>query len=96
MEKVIKELAYVPGSIKNHTLFQKEGIRVVVIAISAGDRLKPHSAPVDVLLVGLEGEAQITLSGKWYTIKPNESIQFPANEVHSVEASTNFKMLLIK
>ena len=96
MEHLISELEYTPGKAKNNTLFAKEGVRVVVISISAGDELAAHRAPVDVMIIGLEGQAEVTLLGEKHHMIPHANIRFPAGVVHSVKALTNFKMLLIK
>jgi quercetin dioxygenase-like cupin family protein len=96
MENTIAELEYVQGKVKNKTLFQKEGVRIAVISICAGDQLAAHSAPEDVMVIGLEGDAEVTLSGVKYHLQSHQNICFPAKAVHSIHAITNFKMLLIK
>ena len=96
MENKIRELEITAGKVKNSTIFQKEGVRVAVISIAEGDQLAAHSAPVDVMIIGLEGEALVTLLGVEYKMTPHQNIKFPANAIHSVLAITDFKMLLIK
>ena len=96
MENYISELPFEAGRVKNKTLFEKEGIRVAVISISAGDELRAHIAPVDVMIIGLEGKAEIMLEGEKFEMKQHQNIKFPAGVIHSVKALTDFKMLLIK
>jgi quercetin dioxygenase-like cupin family protein len=42
----------------------------------------------------LEGEAEVTVSGKPFLVKQGEITIMPANEPHALAAVTNFKMLL--
>jgi quercetin dioxygenase-like cupin family protein len=43
----------------------------------------------------LDGEAEITISGKPFQVKQGEMIIMPANEPHALKAVKRFKMLLI-
>jgi len=43
----------------------------------------------------LDGEAEITISGKSFSVKEGEMIIMPANEPHSLKAVKRFKMLLV-
>ena len=42
----------------------------------------------------IDGEAEITISGKPYHLKTGDAITMPANEPHAVRAMKRFKMLL--
>jgi quercetin dioxygenase-like cupin family protein len=42
----------------------------------------------------IEGEVEVTISGKPLTLKQGETTVIPANAPHSVTAKTKFKMLL--
>jgi quercetin dioxygenase-like cupin family protein len=43
----------------------------------------------------LDGEAEITISGKAYYLKDGQMIILPVNEVHALKAISKFKMLLV-
>ena len=60
-----------------------------------GQGLSEHTAPFDALVQILDGEAEITISGKPYHLVEGQMIILPANEVHALKALTKFKMLLI-
>jgi quercetin dioxygenase-like cupin family protein len=51
---------------------------------------------VDVLLVGLEGEAQLKVGERTILLQNGQVLQIPALVPHSLTALRNFKMLLIK
>jgi len=42
----------------------------------------------------LDGQVEIRIAGKPFTLKSGEAIVMPANEPHAVKALTKFKMLL--
>ncbi|MDN5205043.1 cupin domain-containing protein [Fulvivirgaceae bacterium BMA10] len=98
MEKgknLLSELPY-QEKIRNIDIHKKEGVRVNMIAFPEGTELKPHISLVDVLVIVLEGEAEVEMQGKKYSLAPLDYIKFPADVKHSVKAKTEFKMLMIK
>lgn len=48
----------------------------------------------DALIQVLDGEAEISISGKNYSLKQGEFIIMPANKPHAVTAVKKFKMML--
>ena len=57
--------------------------------------LSEHTAPYDAMVYMVDGEAQITISGKAVIVKKGEMVILPANEPHALEALSKYKMLLI-
>ncbi|HNT69575.1 MAG TPA: cupin domain-containing protein [Syntrophorhabdaceae bacterium] len=57
--------------------------------------MSEHTAPFDAAVCLLEGEAEIRIDGKPYSVKEGEMIIMPANRPHSLKAITRFKMLLV-
>lgn len=45
--------------------------------------------------MSLDGQANITISGKPHRVDTGDLIKLPAGEPHAVQAVTPFKMLLI-
>lgn len=64
-------------------------------AFDAGEALSEHTAPFDALVLMIEGEAEIAISGRANRVKAAEMLRLPANEPHGVRAGTRFKMLLV-
>jgi mannose-6-phosphate isomerase class I len=48
--------------------------------------LSEHTAPFDALVHVVDGEAEITISGKKYTLAHGEMIVMPANQPHALKA----------
>ncbi len=88
-------LEFQQGSIVSRELLSLKTGTLTVFAFDAGQGLSEHTAPFDATVLGVEGEAEITISGTPYTIKPGELIIMPAHEPHAVKAIEPFKMLLI-
>lgn len=93
--KVISLAEYQEGSIVSRTLIDKEAGTVTFFAFDEGQGLSEHVAPYDALVSVLDGEAEIRISEKIYTVEEGEMIILPANKPHSLKATRKFKMLLI-
>jgi len=86
---------YQDGSIVSRTIIEKKTGTVTLFAFDEGQGLSEHKAPFNALIYVLEGETEITISGKPYQLKEGEMIIMPANEPHAVKATQKFKMILI-
>ncbi|MEI9812027.1 MAG: cupin domain-containing protein [Acidobacteriota bacterium] len=76
-------------------LLQAAHVRVLGLGFAAGHLLKEHTAPVDVMLHFVEGEAEVTLGGDHKQVRAGSLIHIPARLQHSVRAVTPVKMLLV-
>lgn len=93
--KLARLVDYQEGSIVSKTLIDKKTGTVTLFAFDKGQGLSEHTAPFDAMVLILEGEAQITIEGKPYSLSAGEMIIMPANKAHSVKAQDRFKMLLV-
>jgi quercetin dioxygenase-like cupin family protein len=93
--KLVDLLAYQEQAIVSRTLLRTPSGNVTVFAFDAGESLSEHTAPHEALILGIEGEGVITLSGEQFRLQPGEMIRLPANQPHAVLATERFKMLLI-
>jgi len=92
---LIDRVAYQRGSIVSQEIAAKKAGTVTIFAFDAGQGLSEHTAPFDALVQILDGEAEITVSGKAVNAKTGELVVMPAGEPHSLKARKRFKMLLI-
>jgi len=83
------------GSVVSKTLVNKPSGTVTLFAFAKEQGLSEHAAPFDAQLLVLEGKAEVSISGLWYTVSTGETILLPANLPHAVKANEAFKMLLI-
>lgn len=68
----------------------------MLMAFDKGQRLTPHAAPGDAMVIALEGSAKLQVAEEYFSIKAGEQFIFPKNIVHNVIADgEKFKMALI-
>ena len=87
-------LDYQAGAVVSRELIKKPTGTVTLFAFDKNQGLSEHSAPFDALVQILDGEMEITISGKPYPVKSGEFIIMPANDPHALNAMTPVKMLL--
>jgi quercetin dioxygenase-like cupin family protein len=85
---------YQRGAIVSRTLIDKKIGTVTIFAFDEGQGLSEHTAPFDAFVEIVDGEAEVTISGKPLTARAGEIVIMPAGEPHSLRAVKRFKMLL--
>jgi len=88
-------VGYQDGTVVSRTLIDKKAGTVTLFAFDAGQGLSEHTAPFDALVQILDGVAEITISGRPYTVRSGQILVLPAHEPHALKALDAFKMLLI-
>lgn len=85
---------YQEGAVVSRTLVKRTTGTITAFAFDAGQALSEHTAAFDALVQMIEGEAEITISGKAFPVHGGEAILVPANQPHGLTAKMPFKMLL--
>ena len=85
---------YKEGSVVSRTIIDKRTGTVTLFAFDTGQGLSEHTAPFDAFVYILDGEAEITISGRPFKVSEGEMLMMPANQPHAVKAVKRFKMLL--
>lgn len=86
---------YQPGAVVSRTLIKKPTGTVTAFAFDTGEGLSEHTAPFDALVLMVDGEAEIAISGVTHRVKAADIIMLPAQQPHAVKALTKFKMILV-
>lgn len=86
---------YQDGSVVSREIIRKSTGTVTLFAFDAGQGLSEHTAPFDALVYVVDGEVEVSISGKSYHMNQGEFVILPANEPHSLKALSKFKMLLV-
>lgn len=92
--KIADLVEYQDGSVVSRIVVKAETGSVTLFAFDEGQDLSEHTVPFDGLVHVLEGEVEITISGKPFHLRIGDAIVMPANEPHAVKAVKRFKMLL--
>ena len=85
---------YQEGSVVSRTIVKRATGTVTLFAFDEGQGLSEHTAAFDAVAHILEGDAEITVSGKSLRTTAGEGVLMPANQPHSLKALGRFKMLL--
>src|SRR5512143_1780435 len=86
---------YQKGSVVSRTIIDKKTGTVTLFSFDEGQGLSEHTAPFDALVYVLDGEAEISVSGKPLHVKAGEITIMPAHRPHALRAVKRFKMLLV-
>jgi quercetin dioxygenase-like cupin family protein len=86
---------YQEGAVVSRTIIDKKAGTVTLFAFDKEQGLSEHKAPYDALVYLLEGEVEVTISGKAVLLKEGEMIILPTNKPHALKGLQKFKMLLI-
>jgi len=92
--RLIDLVDYPEGSIVSRTIIKKKTGTVTLFAFDEGQGLSEHTTPFDALVYILDGEAEITISGKTLRLGEGEIVIMPANQPHALKAVKKFKMIL--
>ena len=86
---------YQENAVVSSEIIKEDAGTVTVFAFDKGQGLSEHTAPFDALVNIIDGRAEVSISGKLFTVKEGEMIVMPANKPHSLKAMEKFKMLLV-
>jgi quercetin dioxygenase-like cupin family protein len=87
-------VAYQEGAVVSRQILKKEKGNLTLFAFDQGQGLSEHTAPFDAVVLMLDGEAEITISGQAIRARAGELVIMPARQPHALRAATRFKMLL--
>lgn len=92
--RLIDLIEYQEASVVSRTLIDKKAGTVTLFAFDEQQGLSEHTAPYDAMVQIIDGEAEVTISGKAHYLKQGEMIIMPAKKPHALRAIKKFKMLL--
>jgi quercetin dioxygenase-like cupin family protein len=98
LESVIRQsdlVQHQTGAVVSRTVLQKASGSVTAFAFDAGESLSEHIAPFDALVLVVEGEADVSISGISQRVAAGEILKLPAGQPHGLTAVTRFKMILV-
>lgn len=93
--ELIGLIDYQEGSVVSRTIIDKATGTCTVFAFDDEQGLSEHTAPFDALAYILDGEVEVTISGKVSRLTKGQMIIMPANEPHALLAIKRFKMMLV-
>ncbi len=94
-EPVLGLIEVQPGAVVSRTVMKERSGSVTLFAFDAGEGLSEHSTPHEALVVGLDGEADVTIGGVAALVTAGQALRLPASVPHAVRARSPFRMLLV-
>ena len=94
ISRLIDLIDYQRDAIVSRTLIDKSVGTITCFAFDKGQGLSEHTAPFDAVIYIIEGDAEVTISGRTQQVSRGEMIIMPANDPHSLRAVERFKMVL--
>jgi quercetin dioxygenase-like cupin family protein len=91
MKKLVE---YSADSIVSKTLIDTKAGTITLFAFDKGQGLSEHTAPYDVVVQIIDGDAEITIGGNAVKTTEGNMVVMPANVPHALQATNRFKMLL--
>lgn len=95
VQKLADLVGYQEGSVVSREIIRKSTGTVTLFAFDEGQGLSEHTAPFDALVHVVDGEVEVTISGKQYHLGQGDFVILPAGETHALKARSRFKMLLV-
>ena len=95
VQKLRDLVGYQDSSVVSREIIRKSTGTVTLFAFDEGQGLSEHIAPFDALVNVVDGEVEITISGKPYHLNQGDFVILPAGEPHALKALSKFKMLLV-
>jgi len=93
-EKLVDAIAYQDGSIVSKQIIKKPNGNITLFAFDKEESLTEHTSPFEAVVFMVDGEMEITIGGKPYSVKAGEIIVMPPNVPHALRAIQKSKMLL--
>jgi quercetin dioxygenase-like cupin family protein len=78
----------------SRTIYQDEGLKVVLFGFSAGQELSEHTSSTPAIMHFLTGDSDVTLGPDKVVANAGTWIHMPAQLSHSIRAKTPVVMLL--
>jgi len=89
-----KEIEYQSSGIVSKQIIKKDNGNITLFAFDKGESLTEHTSAYDAFVYIEEGEMEIKIGGKPFTVKGGEFLILPANLPHGLIANEKSKMLL--
>ena len=86
---------YQGGTVVSRTIIERNTGTVTLFAFDKEQGLSEHTTPFDALVYIIDGESEITISGRSIRMKTGEVVIMPANKPHALKAVERFKMMLV-
>lgn len=93
-EMLIDAINYQNSSIVSKQILKKPNGNITLFAFDKDESLTEHTSPFEAVVYVVDGEMEIKIGGKPYSVKAGEILVMPPNIPHGLIAVVKSKMLL--
>ena len=90
---VVEIIEYLPNAVVTKTIIKKLTGNVTVSSVDAGEELAEKSLPFDTYIQIIDGNAELVINKKVFSLKLGDGIIIPAHAKHNFNAREQFKMI---
>lgn len=83
------------GAVVSRTIVRQPSGNITLFAFDEGEGLAEHVTPHDAMLLGLAGDAEVTVGPDRHRLQEGEALHLPASVPHGIRALSPFKMMLV-
>ncbi len=90
---VVEIIEYLPNAVVTKTIIKKLTGNVTVSSVDTGEELAEKSLPFDTYIQIIDGNAELIINKKIFSLKLGDGIIIPAHAKHNFNAREQFKMI---
>ena len=90
---IVQVIQYMPNAVVSKTILKRITGNVTLSSFDVGEELAEKLSPYDTFVQIIDGQAEITIDNKVFTLKLGEGMIIPSHALHQFHANEQFKMI---
>jgi quercetin dioxygenase-like cupin family protein len=90
---IVQVIQYMPNAVVSKTILKRITGNVTLSSFDVGEELAEKLSPYDTFVQIIDGQAEITIDDKVFTLKLGEGMIIPSHALHQFHANEQFKMI---
>ena len=92
-QMIVEIIEYVPDIMVSKTIVTKTSGKITVSSFVEVGEFAVKTTPFDTYIQIIDGNTEISINEKTYTLVVGDGIMIPANAVHCINPNSEFKMI---
>jgi quercetin dioxygenase-like cupin family protein len=92
-QMIVQVIQYMPNAVVSKTILKRITGNVTLSSFDVGEELPEKLSPFDTFVQIIDGQAQLIIDEKEFTLKLGEGIIIPSHSLHHFHANEQFKMI---
>ena len=90
---IVQVIQYMPNAVVSKTILKRITGNVTLSSFDEGEELPEKLSPYDTFVQIIDGEAELTIDKKKFTLKLGEGMIIPSHSVYQFYANEQFKVI---